>query len=638
MTLCVLVAVLGFSFRYADREIRGSESMRVDDCLTVTVERQEFSEFTAEEWVLWFENPSGEKSAVVSEINDCDMLIELPREPKRFQGDICVSGERAVLTMNGCIDGRDYNDNDFNSSREFAVVPHYFKWKSRSSFTAESTGGRPSDGRYCPFFEITQAGAGALVALGWTGGWRADFTNEVDGVRVRAGLKKPRFYLNPGERLRTVRVLVMRYSKGEDCGNKFRRLARRYFSHVATAPMSREGVHAAFFWGGLTSDEIVRRIRRMKERGLAFDDYWVDAGWYGACKNCTDAYTGDWASFTGDWVVNSRIHPDGMKSVSAAAHEASGGLMLWFEPERIVSTSNFCREHADWLLKGAFGSHLLNYGLAPARDYVVELVGKYAHELEMTCYRQDFNFDPEDKFRSGDEKDREGIAEIRHVMGMYDVLDRIRLQNPRLLVDNCASGGRRLDLEMLRRSVFCTRSDYQGGFNANPDVIQAQNVGISRLFPYSGCTIKHGDLYALRSAYSTSHAVGYWQTVFHKEEDIDWAVVKKSHDEYRRIRRYFPCDFYNHGSATADPSAWAIWQYHDSESESGIVMAFRRSASPCDRSVVELKGLSPGTRINACNLDSGACMTCNDRLVIDLPERRSSVIYTYSSLTRAALP
>ena len=197
---------------------------------------------------------------------------------------------------------------------------------------------------------------------------------------------------------------------------------------------------------------------------------------------------------------------------------------------RRSAASNFCREHADWLLKGRFGSHLLNYGLAPARDYVVDLVGKYAQELEMTCYRQDFNFDPEDKFRSGDEKDREGIAEIWHVMGLYDVLDRIRLQNPRLLVDNCASGGRRLDLEMLCRSVFCTRSDYQGGFNANPDVIQAQNVWISRLFPYSGCTIKRGDLYALRSAYSTSHAVGYWQTVFHREEDIDWVVVKKSCD------------------------------------------------------------------------------------------------------------
>jgi hypothetical protein len=69
------------------------------------------------------------------------------------------------------------------------------------------------------------------------------------------------------------------------------------------------------------------------------------------------------------------------------------------------------------------------------------------------------------------------------------------------------------------------------------------------------------DAYSLRSAYSASYGVAYWSAVFQKEVDVDWATAKKSCDEYRRIRRFFPCDFHNLGSAGMDPTAWAIWQY-----------------------------------------------------------------------------
>lgn len=367
----------------------------------------------------------------------------------------------------------------------------------------------------------------------------------------------------------------------------------------------------------------------MKEHGLVFEDYWVDAGWYGACKKCEDAFSGDWSQYTGDWQMNPRVHPDSMASVSAAIRSAGGrGLLLWFEPERIVQTAAFCRDHGDWVL-GAGKNRLLDYGHREARQYVIDLVSDYARKLGLSCYRQDFNFDPERIFRERDAKDRVGITEIRHVMGLYEVMDEIRRRNPGLLIDNCASGARRLDLETLRRSVFCTRSDFQGGFNANADVIQTQNAGIQRYFPYSGCTTKLGDLYSLRSAYSASHAVGYWQTSFMKEESIDWAVAKKSHDEYRRIRRFFSRDFYNHGSAVLDPSAWAIWQYHDPETNEGVVLAFRRADSACDRAHIDLKGLPADSLLTMENLDSGELGECGGTLALELPARRSSTIVVY---------
>ncbi|MBR0057357.1 MAG: hypothetical protein IJP66_08520 [Kiritimatiellae bacterium] len=81
----------------------------------------------------------------------------------------------------------------------------------------------------------------------------------------------------------------------------------------------REGLLAYELWGGLTSGEMKRRIATLKAKGLAYEDLWIDAGWYGESEKCDDAYTGDWSRWTGDWTPNRRVHPDGLADVAAAA-------------------------------------------------------------------------------------------------------------------------------------------------------------------------------------------------------------------------------------------------------------------------------------------------------------------------------
>jgi alpha-galactosidase len=618
----------GFSFTYGDRAIHGTASMQVDAHLNVTVEAAEYPEFSATEWVLWFENPSSERSAVLSDIRDGDFTVPLPPAPEKFKGDISLPGERSVISMNGCVPGIDYSTDDASSATEFAAAAHYFhpmRGKPGSvSFAFTNNCARSSENQ-APFFEVTQGGQGAIVAIGWTGGWRAKFTDASDGVRVEAGLAKARFYLEPGEKLRTSRILVMHYSQGEDASNKFRRLVRKHFSHVASRPSVREGLLAYELWGGLTSEEMIRRVKTLKAKGLAYEDLWIDAGWYGDSKKCDDAYTGDWWSWTGDWTPNKRVHPDGLADVATAAKDAGMGMMLWFEPERVVGSSNFAKEHPD-LLSGA----LLYYGNEKGRVHMRETISHYARRLGFSCYRQDFNYDPAGDLAKLDPPDREGIAEIRHITGLYRLWDELLDRFPKMLIDNCASGGRRIDIETLRRSVAFFRSDYQCGFNLNPEVLQAHNAGISRLLPYNGCTVKLSDVYALRSAYSASHGVAYWNAIFQDEKAVDWAAAKKCCDEYRRIRRFFPCDFYNHGSATLDPTAWAIWQYHDPEAGEGVVLAFRRAESPSSRASVALKGLPSGAKIDVENLDSGEKATVSaDALEISLPERRTSTVLIY---------
>ena len=618
-----------FSLKYDGKDMKGVDSVQVDARLKVTVEKKEYAAFDATEWVLWFENPSAEKSGILSEIRDGDFLVALPKQPPKFAGDISCPGDRVVITMNGCTSGGAYADNDFQSSHEFRAKSRYFR-RSDQRYVIENADGRPSDVE-APFFEVTQDGTGAVIALGWTGDWRASFANGADGVRVTAGLKRARFYLEPGEKVRTSRILVMNYAQGEDSGNKFRRLIRKHFSHVSSYPDAREGLFAYELWGGLTSDEMVRRVNAIKEKGLGFEDLWIDAGWYGNSTKCDDPYTGDWGAWTGDWQENLRIHPDRLEKVRDAAKSAGMGIMLWFEPERVVCSSKFAKDHPDLLLgvPGNTWSKLLYYGNDAAREYVRDLISGFAERLNFSCFRQDFNMGVSAFFKAGDAKDREGITEIRHVTGLYRLWDELRARHPGMLIDNCASGGRRLDIETLRRSVFFFRSDYQCGFNANADVVQTHNVGLSRLIPYSGCTTKLSDLYSLRSSYSSSYGVAYWNAIFQDEKKVDWAAAKKSCDEYRRIRKYFSRDFYNHGSSALDPGAWAVWQYHDPETNEGVVLAFRRAESPCDRAKIPLKGIPAGAKVQTENLDTGKALTVSGDIEIVLSARRSSAVVVY---------
>ena len=614
-----------FSFKYGNRVVTGRESMQVDARLKVTVEAVRYPKYDATEWVLWFENQSAERSAVLGEINDGDFTVLLPPQPKKFTGDFAMPGERAVVTMNGCVPGVNYATSDEVSADEFAPVAHYFHpWRGKGYALEIGNGCARSSDRQAPFFEVTQDGQGAIIAIGWTGGWRARFTDTTDGVRVKTGLSRARFYLEPGERLRTSRVLVMNYAKGEDGANKFRRLLRGHFSHVASRPGVRECLFAYELWGGLPSAEMISRVGTLKSKGLAYEDLWIDAGWYGNSTKCDDAYTGDWGRWTGDWVPNTRIHPKGLEDVRDVAKDAGMGIMLWFEPERVVASSEFAREHPDLLL-----GPLLYYGNEKGRNYVRDLLADFAGRLNFSCYRQDFNFDPGKVMKEHDAKDREGITEIRHITGLYRMWDELLERCPKLLIDNCSSGGRRIDIETMRRSIPFFRSDYQCGFNANADVLQAHNAGISRLIPYNGCTTKMSDIYTLRSAYSASHGVAYWNTVFQKEEKVDWAAVKKSCDEYLRIRKYFPCDFYNHGSAVLDPAAWAIWQYNDPERMEGVVIAFRRAESPSRCANIVLKGLPADAEVEVENLDSGEKSAASGEIEIVLPRRRSSTVLLY---------
>ena len=222
--------------------------------------------------------------------------------------------------------------------------------------------------------------------------------------------------------------------------------SRRYLRTIVEASSSRayeEMIKA-------DADKQIMFIDRYIEEGIKLDFWWMDAGWYIQEKG--------WPQ-VGTWEVDPKRFPDGFKPISKHAHEKGIKILVWFEPERVTGDTWLTQNHPEWILGGAKGG-LLNLGNDTAREWLTEHIDKLITEQGIDLYRQDFNMDPLPYWRQKDTPDRQGITEIRHITGYLAYWDALLKQHPNMLIDSCASGGRRNDLETLRRAVPLLRSDY----------------------------------------------------------------------------------------------------------------------------------------------------------------------------------
>ena len=635
-----------FSFKYGEAPFselcqKVSETVyTTTDGLEVQLKKKHYDEYNATEWVIYFSYNGEGRSKILSEINDCDVLIELPEYIHKFKGDRLVEGAPKVVAMKGCVPGIMYRCDDAESATEFSFHDNFI-WNEGQNLQYTNTGGVPSNGMM-PFFEVNQGDKGAIIAIGWSGGWKADFTKCKNGIEVKTGMKRANFYLNKDETIRTTSVLVMEYDEGsEKASNKFRKLIKEHFSCSVRRGRKKNYLIANELWGGLTSEEMIKRIGEYKKHGIIFDQEWIDAGWYGNSKKCDDAFEGDWASFTGDWYMNPTAHKDEMKNVKDACEDAGMRMMLWLEPERILEGTQSYKAHPEYVIKakektGEISAHcLMDLGNDDARKYVFETICSFVDKLNMECLRQDFNFEPEKYWDENEDTDRKGIREIKHVIGLYRLWDDLLEKYPDLMIDNCASGGRRIDIETLKRAIPFFRSDYQCEFNPEPDVTQTHGANISRYLPYTGCTTKvKSDTYAARSTYASSWGGAFYNTVFQTMDDADFKWATAILEEYKSVRKYFSCDFYNHGTTSMDQTSWAIWQYDDCGND-GIIMAFRRCKSPMNTAIIDLKGIKADAEYEFFCCDSGKTYIVSGAELLEngfsicLDEKYSSTLIKY---------
>ncbi len=148
---------------------------------------------------------------------------------------------------------------------------------------------------------------------------------------------------------------------------------------------------------------------------------------------------------------------------------------------------------------------------------------------------------------------------------------------PNMLIDSCASGGRRNDLETMRLSVPLHKTDYD---YADLPTKQAFHHSLSSWLPYYGAyvlPVDTVDVYAFRSALAPMTMLAYDL----RRRDVDWRPLKQLTEEWRRITGagYFYGDYYPLTPYNRDDTQWIAWQFHRPDLGTGLVQAFRRKNS-----------------------------------------------------------
>ncbi len=563
-----------------------------------------FKRYPAAEWVLEFENRGTQDSPVLEDVQACD--VRLATTP---------AGQAAVLHQ---IAGDDC------SARSF--VPFDTPLDAGKSIRLAPVGGRSSNGTF-PFFNFEHGGRGVIAAVGWSGQWAASLERDPAGpTRLRAGMERTHLLLHPGERIRTPRVLLMAW-KGDRTAahNRFRRLILfHYVPKQGDKPLA-----MPVFWQGF--DRYNRHPEWPTEAGqrhaaevaarAGADFLWLDAAWF----------PGDFPNGVGNWTCKPKEFPNGLKPVADVCHRLGLKFIVWFEPERVATTTAIAREHPEFVFGGADGG-LFKLSDPDARRWLTDLLSARIAEFGMDWYRNDFNLDPLPFWRANDAPDRQGMTEIRYVEGHYAMWDELRARHPGLAIDNCASGGRRIDLETCMRSVPLWRSD-TACTPGRADWDQAQACGLDLYLPFHESCAWTTDAYDLRAAAGAGAIV---QLGF-LDEGFSADAARRAIDEVKENQKYWYGDFYPLTPCTVAPDQFAAWQLHRADLRAGIVLAFRRPECPYAGVIAGLHALDPERRYALEFIDEARKVTREtmrgrdlaDGLPLKIPGRPGSLLVRY---------
>ena len=588
--------------------------------LRVTAVHTIFADFPAAEWVVRFKNTGRTATPIIEKVKTCAVTFADLAPAAAAAGAAPVMLYRAR--------GSSAQRSDFGPINE--AVP------AKGEIRFGPTAGRSSDTNALPFFNIATPERGIVAAIGWSGRWEAAVARKgARGVGLDAGMAETRFKLLPGEEVRAPSIALLFWKSPDRMAghNLFRRFVLAHHMPRANGkPVTLPINHGVGFGGPFPCNEYVcatesyaiGMIERLHQFGLAPDACWIDAGWY-------ENATGQWWSGVGTWTVNKKNFPRGLKPVTEAARKYGQGFVVWFEPERVYEGTWLDREHKDWLVSlPGNPNRLLDLGHPKALAWLTDHVANFLRDEGVTIYRQDFNFDPAPYWKAMDAPDRVGIAEMKHIEGLYKFWDALLERNPGLLIDNCASGGRRIDLETTSRSIPLWRTDYNYW---EPNGYQCHTYGLHFFLPASGTGNGDPRKYWFRSAAGGAAVVMGWEL----GASFNVRAAVEDMAEFRGLRDYYYGDYYPLTAYGTGDDVWAAYQWDRPEERDGIVLAFRRPMAPQASIEVKLGGLDADADYEVDYVDYGVVVVKSGRelaagLTLKIPEEPASMLIKYRRL------
>jgi alpha-galactosidase len=589
-----------------------------------------YRDFPAVEWVLYFKNTSMSDTPILEDVQALDTLLT-----RAAPGDFTVHHIR----------GSDSAYTDFSPITD--TIP------ATSDLVLQSHGGPTSMGapsgspsvEAMPMFDVEYEQQGVIAALGWSGPWIATFQRDGDrAARVRARMDATHLYLHPGEEIRSPRVLLLFWQGDRDnAHNLWRRLILTHYSpRSGGKPFT--GLLADANWSNIMdADHHIQQLNWWGDHDIPMECYWMDAAW-------TDMSKG-WFAHQSRQDPNPALFPQGMRPIADAAHKRGMKYLLWFVPHSLNPDVGIGKEHPEFLGtpyvdKPTYGDqefYTVDHGNPKINAFMVDYFSKIIRDFGVDIFRQDGTA----CWPTDTGPDRLGISQIRYTEGFYAFWDGLLKRNPGLMIDNCATGARRVELETMKRSVALWRSDSQATSSFDPLSNQAFSQGLFPWVPLFGAPVPLSQLspYSFRSAYCPALLIGWpdeglppstWITdVAKRWEIVDMDLLRRLVNEYRKVRPYTLGDYYALTPHSLDTTVWAGWQFDRPDLGEGMVQVFRRQDCDQESIRVQPRGLNADASYVLTDLDSAGTTEASGRdlmdngLTITIKERPGSALVTY---------
>ena len=215
----------------------------------------------------------------------------------------------------------------------------------------------------------------------------------------------------------------------------------------------------------------------------------VDAGWQNP-----PAKEMEWVKHNGINHPDPDRYPNGISEIVDYCHEKGMKFGLWVEIERLGEYAPARTEHPEWALRSVYGDNVgyLDFNNPDAARWAEDELARIISEYRLDLLRVDYNVSAKTYFNMRDRGT--GIKEslsIRHFEAVYRMYQNLKKRFPNVLFENCAGGGGRTDLGMMKAFHHTWVSDMQklphSVMITNGMTMALPPERVDRLFAGMGC-------------------------------------------------------------------------------------------------------------------------------------------------------
>jgi Alpha-galactosidase len=368
-----------------------------------------------------------------------------------------------IDSIHGLLETNGYELKYFTSEWGKEFEPHDERLEGTKIL--ESISGRSSMGVH-PWFALKGATGDILVcSFAWSGNWIARFEPASNNCyRISGGLNNWCFLkvLKPKEEIEGIHVVYvyLKYGGVDDTSVEFGKWGKRY-----CYPQNRFSYSMAPEWNSwwpyedYKLDEEVVKKNAAQCGGLGIRMCILDAGWFGPDDNGSF-----WGKVRGDWhLENKKRFPSGIRQLSRYIREQGLRFGIWCEIEAVGEDAELNVLHPE-LLAERDGKRLgyVCMGNPETRKWASDILETLIIEYGANWIKLDFNLNPGAGCNRTDHGHGEGDGLYEHYMGYYSLLAEIRRKYPEVVLENCSSGGLRMDLGMMKNThrAFLSDPDY----------------------------------------------------------------------------------------------------------------------------------------------------------------------------------